>query len=139
MLYSPTLLAIIEKTPTIKNFRGVFAADEVPLLNSDCSLIVNTDPSFLPGEHWIAIHVDKGQTKVFDSFGFPPPLFITEKSAFNVSFNPNLIQHPLSDSCGLFCIVFLTASNGGHLNNFFDTFSGDPRDNKTKLLDLFDP
>ena len=137
MLYSPTLAAIIDKTPIISKFKGIFAADEVPRLNSDGSLIVNTQPINSPGEHWIAVHVDRGRTKVFDSFGRPPPSFIVEKSDFEVSFSPHFIQHLLSSNCGLYCVAFLAASNAGKLNQFFELFSGDPDENEEILADLF--
>ena len=38
-------------------FLGVFASDELPS-NPRGVLISNTDPSHLPGTHWIAIYIN---------------------------------------------------------------------------------
>ena len=52
-------------------FKGVFARDNIPFIISyPCSLIINTDPSTRPGEHWLALFFNsKKEAEFFDSFG----------------------------------------------------------------------
>jgi hypothetical protein len=53
------------------NFQGVFSSDTLP--TTPRLLVCNTDPERKPGQHWIAISVDKnGRGEYFDSFGRPP-------------------------------------------------------------------
>jgi len=40
----------------VKRFDGVFSSDSLP--PKPRLLVCNTDPSHMPGEHWIAIYVD---------------------------------------------------------------------------------
>jgi len=40
----------------VKRFDGVFSSDS--LLTKPILLVCNTDPSTMPGEHWIAIYVE---------------------------------------------------------------------------------
>ena len=44
----------------ISNFLGVFAADQIKNIKSNQvgTLIVNTDPSYLDGKHWISFCLD---------------------------------------------------------------------------------
>jgi len=70
------LKQIISKDKLLsKTFIGIFAADQ---LNFNVSqkpscLIINTDPSEKPGEHWVAIYFDaRGNAEYFDSFGKQP-------------------------------------------------------------------
>ena len=58
------------------NFLGVLACDQ--LTSHKCTafpamLIVNTHPSNMPGEHWLAMYITKQKRGYFfDSFGNPP-------------------------------------------------------------------
>ena len=66
--------ALKHNTFTKKIFVGVFAADELPTLNTFPSgFVANTDPSTEPGTHWVAFYFpsrEKGE--FFDSYGHPP-------------------------------------------------------------------
>ena len=66
--------ALKHNTFTKKIFVGVFAADELPTLNTfPCGFVANTDPSTEPGTHWVAFYFpsrEKGE--FFDSYGHPP-------------------------------------------------------------------
>ena len=48
----------------VKRFDGIFSIDRLPTKLR--LLVCNTDPSTMPGEHWIAIYVDD------DSLGRAP-------------------------------------------------------------------
>jgi hypothetical protein len=55
----------------LASFQGVFSRDTLP--SKPRLLICNTDPSDKPGQHWIAIYVDKNlRGEFFDSFGRHP-------------------------------------------------------------------
>jgi Adenovirus endoprotease len=98
---------------------GVFPADSLPLKikKLPAALICNSDPSTLPGTHWLAIYLymneNKRTAEFFDSFGRPPShysQFITQflqRNAANVIYNKQQVQAPLSLTCGLHCLCFL--------------------------------
>ena len=91
-------------------FLGTFARDQVPNPSSiPCCVIMNTDPSWLPGEHWIVLLVKgDGTGEFFDSFGLPPSVYDLAKwfPSRRVSYNHRLLQK--SDSaCGYFCLYYL--------------------------------
>ena len=52
----------------ISNFLGVFAVDQVCSLKSNQvgTIIVNTDPSYLPGGHWISLFLGDKDIFVYD-------------------------------------------------------------------------
>lgn len=53
-----------------RNFLGVFPADITPKLTKTKNIaIMNLDPSWMPGSHWITIVKDKGDILVYDSLG----------------------------------------------------------------------
>ena len=57
---------------TNHDFRGVFACDQLPkrYVLRPSGLVVNTDPSTQPGEHWVAIYIARGgESEYFDSYG----------------------------------------------------------------------
>ena len=69
-------------------FLGVLACDQLPK-NHVCKfpamLVVNTHPSNMPGEHWLAIYISKNKHGYFfDSFGNPPDNFPAEINNFIV-------------------------------------------------------
>ena len=92
---------------TKKIFGGVFAADELPKLNTfPCGFVANTDPSTEPGTHWVAFYFpsrDKGE--FFDSSA--TPLNITD-------LNPTTSKYGININCkvrGATCVditVFFT-------------------------------
>ncbi len=57
-------------------FIGTYPRDLLPkekIKIRPCALIVNTDESSKPGEHWLAIYLNaNGIAEYFDSFGFMP-------------------------------------------------------------------
>jgi hypothetical protein len=59
---------------TSDSFLGVYPSDLLPLTNmpKNSALVFNTDPQDKPGQHWIAVYVDKGgKGEYFDSYGLP--------------------------------------------------------------------
>ena len=93
---------------TKKIFDGVFAADEVPKLNTfPCGFVANTDPSTEPGTrigwHFISPHVKKENFSIVTA----TPLNITD-------LNPTTSKHGTNINCkvrGATCVdntVFFT-------------------------------
>jgi hypothetical protein len=95
------------------HFLGVRPMDQLPRLKitGECCFIVNTDPSYLPGQHWLAVYVDKHRNgECFDSFGRLPPRpiqFWLNANCNRWCYNNRLLQSPLSTLCGAYCIFYL--------------------------------
>jgi len=105
-------------------YRGTFSCDTLPppMSTGDGQprlMIVNTDPSYEAGEHWIAIYVDSTghRGEFFDSFGRrPPPVF---EAYMNVncwnywSFNERQLQSITSSMCGYYCVYYCMLRSAG--------------------------
>lgn len=100
------------------HFLGVFALDQLPprLPNDNqhsYCLIVNTDPSNLPGMHWLAVYIDRNKNflaDVFDSYGRVPPLSLQRwltKHCRRWTYTRRFIQGALTSLCGIYCIYVL--------------------------------
>ncbi len=50
-------------------FLGIYSADTIPKMNNGTYIIVNTDDSNGPGEHWMGLVKNKSNVVVYDSFG----------------------------------------------------------------------
>jgi len=99
-----------------QNVEGVFAMDKLPMeKNSKKCFIVNTDPSFLPGKHWIAVFIPSNSLpEFFDSLGRSPSHysekilnFLLNKNSEGFVYNCKRLQGPQTSTCGLFCLYFL--------------------------------
>lgn len=95
-------------------FYGVFPSDKLPRfwIEQPTTIIANTDPSNLPGTHWVAIYVNKKKEGIFfNSYGTPPHLEIFEKrmreNCKSFKWNTKTMQSPFSNVCGQYCIMFL--------------------------------
>ena len=80
--------------------------------------IVNTDLSEDPGEHWIAVYFRDKRVIYFDSYGLPPDEryilpFIRRNSNGWIQ-NTEMLQDPLSRTCGMWCIYIIYQLNRGH-------------------------
>ena len=74
--------------------------------------IINLDPSYKEGSHWVAVNFNKnGTSHYFDSYGRPPEgnvlSFIERFSPRGFTFSKNKYQDDYSSSCGYFCILFV--------------------------------
>ncbi|GFV28353.1 uncharacterized protein TNCV_4600061 [Trichonephila clavipes] len=93
-------------------FSGVYSSDKLPKQRKRYrSFIVNTDPAHFKGRHWQAIYFRQDNHCVFFcSYGTRPQYdieqFIIENST-SFEWNENILQHPNTMTCGLFCLYFL--------------------------------
>ena len=64
------LRQIIGRIPLLKNrYLCSFLSDRVPMLPNDTFAILNTEPSYMSGEHWVMIANFKQHLYFADSFG----------------------------------------------------------------------
>lgn len=105
-------------------------------------IVVNTDPDYLPGEHWTAIYItDSGVGYFFDSFGRSPQIEIMRFIKRNTRlwfYNTRVIQDVFSDVCGKYCVLFLLNfmfNNSTH--SFLRLFTKDCKNNDLVCKRLF--
>lgn len=112
-----------------KRFLGVYPRDLAPELKKGTGMIINTDPSEEPGEHWVAIYNDCDFNGVyFDSFGLPPLheeiLKVLNNSCNSWEYNDIQIQNLRSIRCGEYSIIFLMVMFENHsLKSFQNLFT----------------
>lgn len=99
-------------------FGEILASDQLPKtplkqqLRSPKYYIVNFDPSTKSGSHWIVCFFTNRKDKrniYFDSYGYPPMIdsishFLGEDAYY---YNSKQLQHPLTSSCGQWCLFFI--------------------------------
>jgi hypothetical protein len=96
---------------TREKFLGIFSIDTLPSkVNSPSCFIFNTDRHDGPGEHWIAVYVDK-TCYFFDPLGFSPQFYglssYFKKLTKNLVFNKARFQPFYSRKCGYYSFLFL--------------------------------
>lgn len=108
----------LDKIVTAFGFLGTFPYDEIPPKpDKDHSLIINTSPSDMPGEHWVALVYNKPIFYFFDSYGrslkdatFPSKFSVTIKKYIGqrrVRHNSKWLQQLTSNTCGDYCVYFI--------------------------------
>ena len=92
-------------------FDGVHAAYQLHSpLKRPTAMVVNTEPSWKQGRHWVAIYLpNTGSLEYFDSFGEPPKVSFIRRFLKNKPFvyNHKPLQSLTSDVCGHYCIYYL--------------------------------
>jgi len=94
-------------------FLGVYPSDRVrpqALKTRPQCMIVNLDPSNLPGSHWITVCLFETRAGVkvleyFDSYGSRPPQFQTPRG-WTLRYSRVPLQSALSTTCGHYCVYF---------------------------------
>lgn len=119
---------------TKNKFRGVFATENIPTdkRNLPYGFVANTDPSWLPGKHWVAVYVNTDEkVEFFDSFGRRPMNSSLKKlCGRDYIFNERILQSPLSTVCGQYCIYFLyKRCTGKSFKNIMKCFTRNTRRN----------
>ena len=95
------------------SFVGVFPRDRLPDLYSfPCSVVINTEPSYKKGEHWIALYFNERRfCEFFDSYGLPPSAYGLDKYiqrfASDWNYNKYQLQGWFSSACRYYCIYFI--------------------------------
>jgi len=98
---------LVRLIPRKHKFLGVFAADEIPHVTTFPSCcVLNTDPSRLPGTHWVAVYYcSRRSVEFFDSYGMHP-------TAYKLPIHPTIwnklpLQSIRSSLCGQYCSYYL--------------------------------
>ena len=115
-------------------FKGTMGCDELPLQPERIepqAYIVNTDPSNLPGQHWLGIWTENDTCEIMDSYGVPlttftdiTPLLVWLNQWNHVRRNRQTIQSIRTASCGDYALVYLMFKARGHsLDDFLSHFS----------------
>ena len=117
----------------ISNFLGVFAADQLCGIgkNQVGTLIVNTDPFYLEGQHWISICLGDKDIYLYDSLCLD--VYKSEYfSKFLIYMNKHLHYNTIrtqsleSIMCGyhalVFCYVMKTGGSEKIFRSFLETF-----------------
>lgn len=106
---------MLKKSLKTRTFRGVFACDLLPinLLNNQ-SVVINTDPHVLPGQHYVCVLKRKNKYLYYDPMNlelktaFPQLYSELNKRKINPSYVlKSPIQAKTSRFCGLFCMQWL--------------------------------
>lgn len=123
----------VEVDHFLKSYRyyhGTYPRDLIPkYIPNNYGLIVNTDKSNMPGEHWVALYKVNDCVIYFDSFGLPPLheeiiKFIKANSIKGWYYNTINFQSVYSNTCGVYCVFYLTNYfNGGNFENFCKIFN----------------
>ena len=114
----------------LKCFEGVFARDRLPLnVSKPALLVVNTDDSSEPGEHWVSVYTGVNNKAIFfNSFGLPPlspeVIDFVARNATSLQYCNVVLQDAFSETCGYFCIAFgRHVAKGGTLSSFVSFFT----------------
>jgi hypothetical protein len=106
-------------------------------------LVINTDPSDKPGQHWVALTIDKHSKTIcyFDSTGSSPPKQIykflraqSKKTGFPVLVNFNVHQKG-GGACGLYVINFIVSRiKGQSCSEYFNCIKTVKQMEKTRKM-----
>ena len=138
-------LLIRKLLKTFKCFKGVFPCDELPYEeNLPLNIIINTDPSYKPGQHWVCVSIqENGNGFYFDSFGLPPLKteiidFLNYKCIKRWGRNKVALQNVLSKTCGHYCVLWIIFRCQGLTNEtFISQFKDDTLENDRKMHAIF--
>lgn len=132
----------------INDFIGTFACNRIPdVIQRPAFFVVNTAPlpekphrKIITGEHWVAIRLSDHENEYFDSFGEPPsqPNIVEylAKQGKVLQHSTQMIQHPLSDTCGVYCIDYVRErSNNVSFRKYLSFFTADQDANDRKVVD----
>lgn len=98
---------------TSKIFKGVYPSDRLPTINSfPACLIINTDDSKGPGEHWVALYINSsGMGYFYDPFGINPSIYnfskYLDRTCRRWTWSRAQEQSIFSNLCGYFSVLFL--------------------------------
>ena len=125
-MYSSQIRVILKD---VRAFGGVLAVDQLHTANKHKIYIVNTDPSNLPGKHWVGVSLGD-VPEFFDSLGNPPGFYnkLFEDCLIHHGpsylYNSQRLQSPGSDVCGEFCIQYVLYRAAGYsMSTFVKSFN----------------
>ena len=129
---------------TSKLFRAVVAADRLPTsANQQGSYVVNTDPHYLPGQHWVVLHFTSSHVVYFDPMGAPIAKHLLDRLRSSGTFSEKMLQHVvtrriqgLRHTCGFYCAYYILCLANPELYKL-DIFSDNLDFNDRLVCNLF--
>ena len=127
----------IDEKITVPGFLGAFPYDEIPQKpKSDTfSLVINTESSKEPGDHWLVLLYKKPYFYFVDSYGrtlhdqtFPSQFTKTIKNYIGNAryrFNKKWLQKLTSNTCGDYCIYFIMEMSKNSFEKVLSVFGND--------------
>ena len=107
-------------------FVGVFSINTLPRYSKTGCYVINLEPNYKSGSHWVAIKIRKSKHKnlYFDSYGIAPTYIGIIKFLKNsYVYKSKQVQHPLSMTCGQWCLYFiLRACQGWDMRKMLKPF-----------------
>ena len=102
------------------SFRGVYAIDEIKSIKTvsyPSSFVINLDPSYKPGSHWVAVYFDKNSVgEYFDSLAGYPPHEVVDFLLSHVKgwqYNRMQVQELYTTTCGQFVVFYIYQKSRG--------------------------
>lgn len=106
--------ALNENINTRQIFNRILSADELQQINvqnKNPLYVINTDPSHLPGKHWICFFVENNCIEIFDSLGNTLDYYNIDLPYFLCKYTIRYVFHsriqPVNTSiCGYYCLYY---------------------------------
>lgn len=126
-------------------YQGVYALNKIPKLKKlPCAIIINTDPSSKPGQHWVSVMIDEeGNGEYFDSFGVQPYLkeiihYLDNSCSNGWCYNPIALQSTFSTTCGHYCVLYVMLRCLGYTyDEYINKFSCNTLENDSIMIKIF--
>ena len=136
---------------TKKNFVSVLPYDYIGSIkpptrnNSYTSFVVNNQPSYMNGLHWVALFLTNTHIELFDPLSLPANFFYSELFNYLKSINSDIktspfpVQQFTSKTCGVHCInfIFLRSLNLTYSEIFSVFYSKNQINNDHIVLNYF--
>jgi len=135
----------IDELIKTNTYLGSFPYDEIPKVpDNDFSLVVNTESSTEPGEHWIAIVRKQTKLYFFDTYGrtlndatlnmgFVKAIKMLVAGS-RIRFNTKWLQQIMSNVCGDYCIYFINEMSDHGFKYVLSKFSNNLKANDDYIL-----
>ena len=102
------------------SFKGVYTIDEMNLIKTipyPSSFVINLDPSYKPGSHWVAVYFDRNCVgEYFDSFARHPPHEVDRflcSHAKRMAIQSIQVQEFYTTTCGQFVVFYIYQKSRG--------------------------
>ena len=128
-------IQIDKKLDIVEEFLGAFPYDQIPPKPDSemFSLIINIDPSTLPGDHWTVLLYKGNRFYFFESYGRDfkdatfPKLFSAKIKEYisnsRYKYNTMWLQPLTTNTCGDFCVYFIEEMAKNTFKNVMSVFS----------------
>ena len=139
-------LTLDKQLSGVRHFLGAYSFDLLPdkPYNGDFSLVINTDKSTLPGDHWLVLLRKDSTVYFIDSYGRNYNDFTFEKDFTNtvkkyvgdekIHHNKIWLQRLTSNVCGMYCVYFVRELVEHNLGSCLAMFSDNLAKNDQYVL-----